>query len=117
MRKEEQLDYLIQVLLHEDRKYTGIKIPADYLDKRKLLHSLMNIRPPRPSAKKFLTVQDEFLTVETAEKGIVDTIFIPTVSSNPKLSVWKGDITTLKADAIVNAANDRLLGCFIPCHG
>lgn len=116
MEKEEQLDYLISELIKEDAQYSKIDIPSDYPDKRRLLRALMNIRPPRPIDNDFLTVQDEFLTAEAAEKGIVDAMLLPAVTINPKISLWQGDITTLKADAIVNAANDRVLGCFVPCH-
>lgn len=116
MEKEEQLDYLIGELIKEDAQYSKIDIPSDYPDKRRLLRALMNIRPPRPIDNEFLTVQDEFLTAEAAEKGIVDAMSLPVVTVNPKISLWQGDITILKADAIVNAANDRMLGCFVPCH-
>lgn len=116
MNKDEQLDYLISELIKEDLQLGRIDIPPDYQDKRKLLRALMNIRPPRPISNEFLAVQDEFLSTEAAEKGIVDGMSLPEASQDTKISLWQGDITTLKADAIVNAANDRMLGCFVPCH-
>lgn len=85
MNKEEQLDYLISELIKEDSQYSRIDIPADYQDKRKLLRALMNIHPPRPVSDEFLAVQDEFLSAEAAEKGIVDAITLPAVPGNPKL--------------------------------
>lgn len=67
----------------------------------------------------------KFLKQEAQDKGIVALESIKTVgeaygsacSCADKLSVWQGDITRLKADAIVNAGNSQLLGCFVPCHG
>lgn len=116
MNKDEQLDYLISELIKEDSQFGRIDIPPDYQDKRKLLRALMNIRPPRSIRNEFLAVQDKFLSAEASEKGIVDGMSLPEASQATKISLWQGDITTLKADAIVNAANDRMLGCFVPCH-
>ena len=89
-----------------------------------LLRSLMNIRMPGKMNENVVKVQDEFLTEEAREKGIVELTDIPTAaeqygSSHPyadKISVWQGDITRLRAGAIVNAANSQMLGCFVPCH-
>ena len=89
-----------------------------------LLRSLMNIRMPGKMNENVVKVQDEFLTEEAREKGIVELTDIPTAaeqygSSHPyadKISVWQGDITRLRAGAIVNAANSQMMGCFVPCH-
>lgn len=91
-----------------------MEIPQNYNDKRNLLRSLMNVRPPLKVSEDFLKVQDEFLTNETLNKNLTDPDNIH--ENKGKISLWQGDITTLKVDAIVNAANSKLLGCFIPMH-
>ncbi len=108
--------YLINYLLRENTKYHEIKIPHNENEQKDLLRSLFNIRPPEPISEEFLDVQDEYLALEIESRGIVDcaTLF-PTKYDN-RIYLWQGDITTLKVDAIVNAANSALLGCFQPLH-
>ena len=92
------------------------RFPDDDAEQRRLLRSLMNVRPPLPLDADFLHVQDELLSAETAEKGVVQPQDLES-AGNPRIFLWQGDITRLGADAVVNAANSALLGCFIPCHG
>lgn len=106
------MDFLIKYLI--DERNEKINIPNDYKSKRGLLRSLMNIRPPIEISDEFLKIQDEFLTNETLNKNLTSVSDIFEVKG--KLMLWQGDITTLKVDAIVNAANSKLLGCFIPQH-
>lgn len=111
----QRLDFLIRCLLNENEEYKNIEIPAGQRDKRRLLRSLMNVRPPVPASEEFLKVQDAYLQERLAERGVTEPENLTPVQ--PGIYLWQGDITTLAADAIVNAANSRMLGCFVPCHG
>ena len=76
----------------------------------------MNVRPPRPISNDFLEIQDEYLTERNIERGITDVDTLAPVKSDSRLYIWQGNITTLKCDAIVNACNSQMLGCFSPMH-
>ncbi len=115
MTQDERLDYLLRYLLAEHKEYADIRVPDDLSEKRKLLRSLMNVRPPVPASAEFLAVQDAYLQERLAERGITRLGDLTPVC--PGVYLWQGDITTLAADAIVNAANSQMLGCFVPCHG
>ena len=89
-------------------------IPADSERQKILLRGLMNVRRPARIGTEFLQVQDAYLQGETAAKGITDVADL--TPAQPGLYLWQGDITTLKCDAIVNAANSGMTGCYVPNH-
>ena len=124
LTQEERLNYLIEKFKEETSEYENIKIPADVEDKKVLLRSLMNVRAPKETSLEILKVQNEYLTERNKQKGIVYLKDVKTVKEtvtdkhpySQKISLWQGDITRLSCDAIVNAANSRMLGCFVPMH-
>ena len=89
-------------------------IPQGDTEQKQLLRSLMNIRHPEHIGDDFLAVQDEYLQAETEAKGITDIAELTPMEDG--IYLWQGDITTLKCDAIVNAANSGMTGCYAPCH-
>ena len=114
MNQSEKRLFLIQSLLKERPEYRNLGVPAEAEGQRQLLRGLMNIRAPRSIGADFLNLQDEYLQGETAAKGVTDVDDLTPVK--PGLYLWQGDITTLKCDAIVNAANSGMTGCYIPNH-
>lgn len=108
------IDYLIEELIKEDKRLTNVEVPSSLEEKKELYRALRNIREPKPISQDYLKVQDKFLQEEVKKKGIISEKDIPFDKSI--ISIWQGDITTLKCDAIVNACNEYLLGCFVPGH-
>ena len=114
MNQAQRRLFLIQSLLKENPEYRDLSIPAEPDRQRQLLRGLMNIRAPQNANKDFLKMQDEYLQDEIAAKGVTDITDLTPVQ--PGLYLWQGDITTLKCDAIVNAANSGMTGCYVPNH-
>ena len=112
--QEERLDYLVEEFKADSDEYKDLQIPGDAEGKRRILRSLMNIRMPKVMSDDVLEVQDDYLKARSEEKGIVNISDIPVIRDG--LSIWQGDITRLAVEAIVNAANSQMLGCFVPMH-
>ncbi len=114
MTQDQKRVFLIDRLLDESPRTRGWAVPEDPAEQKRLLRSLMNVRPPKPIGEDFLTVQDEYLREETARKPVTDAADLTPLE--PGIYLWQGDITALKCGAIVNAANSGMTGCYVPCH-
>lgn len=115
MTQTEKRLFLIQELLKEQPQYSKMEIPMNEQKQKVLLRSLFNIRMPLPVNDAFLDVQNAYLQEEIRRKGITKLTELEPIQKG--LYLWQGDITTLECDAIVNAANCQMLGCFCPNHG
>ena len=110
----QRLAKLVEAFKEDSGQYAKVKMPEDCEGRKRLLRSLMNIRQPGDMPAEVLQLQDEYLKARAEEKGIVTLKDIPLREKG--LSLWQGDITRLAVDAIVNAANSQMLGCFVPLH-
>ena len=114
MNQSERRHYLIQYLLKEHPEYQDMNIPAGKQEQKLLLRGLMNVRMPQNANAEFLTVQDAYLEEETERKTITRLLDLKPVQEG--IYLWQGDITALECDAIVNAANSGMTGCYVPNH-
>ena len=114
MTQAERRLFLIRSLMEEKTEYRALDIPRDAGGQRRLLRSLMNVRPPMEADRTFLEVQNAYLQQELADAGITGLDDLRPVSGD--LYLWQGDITRLRCGAIVNAANSGMTGCYVPCH-
>lgn len=106
------VDKLIEILSAERNEL----VPAlSEENKFRYFRALVNVRMPKAANNEFLRLQDEYLQAELRRKGITDIDSLTPIKDG--MYLWQGDITTLKCDGIVNAANSQMLGCFCPNHG
>ena len=116
MEQAEARLWLIEKLRNENPAYKRVPTPSDEQGQKDLLRMLMNVRMPRPIGTEYREVQDAYLRREALIKGIVEVRSLEPCSSDERLYLWQGDITRLAADAIVNAANSGMTGCYVPLH-
>ena len=109
MNRYDNIGWICRYLLDENPRYRQMAIPENLEERQQLMRSLLNIRMPMPVTQEFLQAQDAEIQAQLADKGVVEI-------NRQGLVEWQGDITSLKVDAIVNAANSRMLGCFVPMH-
>lgn len=114
MTQTERRIKLIKKLRSERVEYADIPIPEDEEEQKRLLRSLLNVRMPEEVDDEFVTMQNDYLQEEIAGKGITDFRELEPLADG--IYLWQGDITTLRCDAIVNAANSGMTGCYVPCH-
>ena len=114
MDQNERRKYLIQSLIREQKQFYGMEVEKDEISARQQLRLLMNVRMAAPITKEFEEVQDAYLKEINADRGIVSLSDLKEVE--PGIYLWQGDITRLAVDAIVNAANSGMTGCYQPCH-
>lgn len=114
MNQSERRHYLIEYLKKEGKQYSHMTVPSRAEEQKMLLRGLMNIREPKEISPEFLKIQDEYLQEETRRKGIVTLDELTPLQEG--IYLWQGDITRLAADAIVNAANSGMTGCYQPNH-
>ena len=121
----EKLDYLINYLLEDNKKIKLNSESKTIEEKKNIYRSLCNVREPREISEEYIKIETEYLQEELSNKNITDVQDLPTIDekysesslkNQDKMVIWQGDITKLKVDAIVNAANSKGLGCFIPLH-
>lgn len=119
MTQTERRRFLLSSLLAEAPEYRQLAVPDDAAGQKQLLRALLNVRPPRDASPEFLQVQDEYLRAELAQKGVtvLESLTPAARCGEAALYLWQGDITTLQCDAIVNAANSGMTGCYCPSHG
>ena len=115
MTQQDRRLFLIKYLLNEQPQYRDMQIPKSEAEQKRLLRSLMNVRHPKAISGDFLAEQDIYLRTVSTDKGITDITDLEQIEEG--IYLWQGDITTLKCDAIVNAANSGMTGCYCPCHG
>ena len=114
MNQTERRIYLIKELQKDKSQLSHYKIPEDEQGQKDLLRGLMNIWMPKPISEEYLRIESEYLIAESKARGITKISDLMPIDND--LYLWQGDITTLECDAVTNAANSQMLGCFRILH-
>lgn len=116
MTQDEKRLWLIRYLLGENVHYRNTRISEDISEQKDMLRALMNVRMPMPVTEEFLEIQDSYLQTENESMGYVSIDDMTPCKRDDRIYIWQGDITRLSVEAIVNAANSSMHGCFQPLH-
>lgn len=119
MDRLENLKNIIMYLMADE--HVSHRIPSSLEERQRMMRALMNVWEPKAISNDFLTMQDAELQMQREDKGVVGLENVAAANYSlftfhSSLLLWQGDITRLKVDAIVNAANAQALGCWAPLH-
>ena len=116
MTKKEMVTYLLDYLIRKIHNLEQLMCLVTWIVKKHYCVLFLTFVHQWRFLSGFLDMQDNYLQLKKAERVVVFLNHLRPIPTDDRLYVWKGDITRLKVDAIVNTANRRMLGCFQPLH-